>query len=218
MTTDIQQFDFSVDLLKALLWQYEKAENLQAILNSKAAWYTENQTAFWQDWYRDVFDLRTANSFGLSVWSIILGQPLFTNNAPDSKPTFGFGEYHVNFTRGNFSSNTGSSQMLSMETARILLRLRYYQLTGSGTVPEVNRILADVFSSYGQAYLLDNLDMTQTYIFRFVPPSDLIYLFNNFDILPRPAGVGSDYNVIISESWGFGDNHENFNNGNFSEL
>lgn len=216
--TAIQQIDFNVDALKAVLWQYDQAPNLQSLLTSKQEWYNVNQTAFWNDWYRDVFDLRTANDFGLQVWAIILGQPLFLNSAPDNKPTWGFGDYYVNFERGNFASSTGSSYHVGTEAARALLRLRYYQLTGSGTVPEINRILADVFSDYGLAYVIDGYDMTLTYVFTFPLTSDLYYLFNNFDILPRPAGVAISYIVLLNESWGFDEYHENFDNGNFSEL
>jgi hypothetical protein len=203
------------------LWQYDEAVNLQALLAEKKAWYDENQTLFWKNWYRDIFDLRTANFFGLRIWSIILGQPIYVNRAPKGRPTFGFEEFHVNFTRGNFSDATGNSYPLSTEAARVLLRLRYYQLISSGTVPEANRMLADVFRGYvteGQvpAYLVDNNDMTQKYVFTFQLTAELIYLFKNFDILPRPAGVGSDYEIIIDESWGFGEFHENFENGNFS--
>jgi hypothetical protein len=218
MADTIQQFDFSVNLLKALLWQYNEAKNLQGILEGEQAWFNTNQSEFWQNWIRDVFDLRTANEFGLQVWAIILGQPLFLNKGPDNKPTWGFGQYYVNFERGNFSSQTGSSFKLSTASARVLLRLRYYQLIGTCTPPSINRMLADVFSSYGAAFVLDNQDMTQTYTFTFALPSDLVFLFNNFDVLPRPAGVGSDYNVIINESWGFDQYHENFDHGNFSEL
>lgn len=218
MTGDIQRFDFSVDLLKALLWQYNEATNLQALLAAKAAWYQANQTDFWENWRRDVFDLRTANEFGLAVWSIILNQPLFVNKGPDDKPTWGFGEFYVNFTRGNFSSQSGSSHKLNIETARILLRLRYYQLIGTCCVPAINRMLADVFANYGPAHILDNLDMTQTYVFAFPLTSDLIFLFNNFDILPRPAGVEGDYRVTVNPSWGFGEYHDPFDLSNFSEL
>lgn len=215
---DIQQIDFNVDLLRALLWQYTSAENLQALVRQKQDWYNENQKLFWESWIRDVFDLRTANEFGLRVWAIILGQPLFFNKGPDNKPTWGFGEYYVNFERGNFSSQTGANFQLSTASARILLRLRYYQLIGTCTVPAINRALKDVFAEYGDVHLADNLDMTQEYIFRFALPSDLVFLFANFDILPRPAGVESSYSVVIEESWGFDEFHENFDNGNFSEL
>ena len=215
---DIQQFDYSVDLLRAILWQYNEAENLQGLLKAKQAWYDENQRDFWENWRRDVFDLRTANAFGRQVWATILGKPLFVSRGPDNNPTWGFDPYQVNFERGNFNSNTGSSYKLDNESARILLRLRYYQLVGTCTVPSINRMLKDVFADYGLAYVLDNLDMTQTYIFTFPLTSSLVYLFSNFDILPRPAGVGSDYSVVVNPSWGFGEFHERFDHSNFSEL
>lgn len=218
MTDTIQQLDFSVDLLKAILWQYDGATNLKELLTEKSEWYNLNQSEFWSDWIADVFDLRTANDFGLNVWSIILNQPLFVNRGPDDKPTWGFGEFYVNFTRGNFSSGTGSSHVIGTEAARVLLRLRYYQMIGTSTVPAINRMLADVFAAYGPAYLVDNLDMTQLYVFQFPLSSDLIYLFNNFDILPRPAGVKSSYRVTVNESWGFGPDHGPFDLSNFSEL
>ena len=76
-TVDIQSFDFSVNLLQALLWEYNEASNLQSILTQKQAWYNTNQSNFWNNWIVNVFDMRTANEFGLTVWSIILDLPLF---------------------------------------------------------------------------------------------------------------------------------------------
>lgn len=219
MSADIQSFNFNVDLLRALLWQYNEAENLQELLEEKQAWYTKNQQNFWTDFYTNIFDLRTANTFGLQIWSIILGQPLFINIAESGNPSWGFGTFHENFTRGNFSGPATESIRLSDATARVLLQLRYFQLISSGTVPETNRALKWIFGEkYGVAFLIDNHDMTQFYTFKFALPSDLAFIFNNFDVLPRPAGVGSSYQVIVNEAWGFDDTHENFDHGNFSEL
>ncbi|OYW80360.1 MAG: hypothetical protein B7Z19_03100, partial [Polynucleobacter sp. 32-46-5] len=133
----IQQFDYSVNLLRSLLWQYEEAANLRALIQAKQDWYDENQRDFWQNWFDNVFNLETANDFGLNVWSIILGQTIYINRAADtSKVTWGFGTYHANFTRGNFGSTTGTTYQLPTEVARIVLRLRYFKMTSSGTVPE----------------------------------------------------------------------------------
>lgn len=216
----IEQFDFSVNLLQALLWQYNEAVNLQAILQAKSDWYDVNQTQFWQDWITDVFNLATANEFGLKVWSIILALPLFVSSAPDSlsKPTFGFDNaYFMNFDNGNFSSRTGSTNDLPLATKRLALQLRYFQLCSSGTVPEINRFLAYVFADFGKVYLVDKHNMTQEYHFDFPITSDLQYLFNNFDILPRPAGVGSTYLNVTRKCFGFGAFGLNFDNGNFGD-
>lgn len=217
---DIQIFDFSVDLLRALLWQYNDAINLQALLEQKNAWYFKNQTQFWNNWFADVFDLRTANDFGLSVWSIILGQPTYINNTPSPAdyPAWGFGDYGQNFDNGNFASDNGNTYQLPTETARILLQLRYFQLISSGTVPETNRMLKYVFANYGPAYLLDRLDMTQHYVFEFPLSSSLNLMLSNFDVLPRPAGVGSYYSEGDIAYFGFDDYNANFDNGIFWSL
>ena len=68
-TTTIQQFNFSVDLLRVILWQYNDAENIENLLTRKQTFYNTAHRDFFNNWIRDVFDLRTANDFGLSVWA-----------------------------------------------------------------------------------------------------------------------------------------------------
>jgi hypothetical protein len=217
MSVDIQRFDFAVDLLKALLWQYDAAANLQGLLGAKADWYDANQTEFWQDWITHVFDLRTADEFGLAVWSVILGLPLFFNTAPVvTGPIFGFDEQTgFNFDNSNFGDNNGNTYELPLGTKRIALQLRYFQLTSSGTVPETNRMLKYVFGGLGRAWLEDYHNMTQGYVFDFPLTFDLRYLFNNYDVLPRPAGVSSAYFDATVPHWGFAAGDLNFDNGNY---
>jgi hypothetical protein len=216
---DIEQFDYSVNLLQAILWQYTNATNLQGLLAAKDQWYFNNQEQFWTGWFNNVFNLATANDFGLAVWSIILGQPTYIVNgpAPVDYPAWGFGSYHQNFGNGNFCDTNGSTYQLPTQWARLLLQLRYFQLTSSGTVPEINRMLKYLFSEYGPAWLVDNLDMTQTYYFGFQIPSGMQLIFENFDVLPRPAGVKSTYYQGNFKRWGFGPYHGNFGNSNFVE-
>lgn len=213
MATRYQAVDFSIDLLQAILWQYNDAERLQSLLVSKQAWYDREYLAFWQDWYRDVFDLRTATEFGQSVWCIILGLPLTIEPVQNqSDALWGFGPDKFNFNRGNFApSSTGVT--LTLEERRILLQLRYFQLVTRGAVPEINRMLRYVFGGYGKAYVRDNLNMTLTYIFEFAPPARLLSLLQFYDVLPRPAGVGIDFETTLRDFWGFGSDNVNFNRG-----
>jgi len=212
----IQEFDYSVDLLSAFLWQYGAATNLLSLIEQKQAWYDANQTEFWNDWYTNVFNLQTANDFGLSVWSIILGLPIIvaTNPNPPDTPSLFFGVLHENFTHGNFGTNTPGAVQLTIEQARTVLRMRYFQITSRGTVPEINKFLSILFGDLGGAYVLDGHNMTIEYIFKFPLPSSLEYILTNYDILPRPAGVGATYAIIVGTPFGF-DQPENFDNGNF---
>lgn len=213
---DTQEFDYSVDLLRAILWQYNSATKLQSLLQSKQSWYDTNQTQFWEDWYTDVFNLATANDFGLSVWSIILNQPIYINNAQGApnNQTFGIGVNNQNLTNGNLQGNSSAVFYFSTPIARLLLQLRYFQLTSSGTVPEINRMLKYLFSGYGLVYLVDDLDMTQRYLFYFTIPSEMRLMLTSFDILPRPAGVKSTIEEQYIMPFGIGIYRANLTNGN----
>lgn len=193
----IQEFDFSVDLLKAILWQYNDAVNLQSLLVLKHLWYGENQQQFWIDWYNNVFNLQTANQFGLQVWSIILNIPIIVVVAPPETPKVGifFGDDHENFTNSNFAPARPGSVELTVAQARQLLRMRYFQITTRGAAPEINEFFARLFADDGPVYVRDNLDMTATYVFGFAPSAQLLYVINKYDILPRPAGVAVDYEL-----------------------
>lgn len=216
--SQIQALDLSVNLMRALLWQYNDAARLQGLLQSKQDWYNANQAAFWSDWVRDVFDLRTANDFGLTVWAVLLNIPIFvTSTDAPGKPIWGFGVYRENFNNGNFASTGGSG--LSTEQKRTVLRLRYFQLVTRGTVPEVNAFLAYLFEPLGKAWVVDGYDMTARYVFNFPLSSALEMVLTEYDLLPRPAGVKIDYVIIgDADGWGFGRYHENFTNGNFSHA
>ena len=217
--SQIQAFDFSVDLLRALLWQYNDAARLEGLLRQKQDWYNANQQAFWENWRRDVFDLRTANDFGLAVWAIILDVPLVVASQADdpAKPIWGFGQYRENFGNGNFASTATSS--LTAAQKRLVLQLRYFQLVTTGGAPEINAFLAYVFEPLGRAYVNDGYNMTARYVFEFPLPSALELILTEYDLLPRPAGVKIDYAIIgDADGWGFGRYHENFTNGNFSHA
>lgn len=213
----IQTFDYSVNLLRALLWQYNDAPRLESILQQKQNWFNGQQTGFWEDWYTDVFDLRTANDFGLSVWAIILNLPLTaTSSEVDGENIlWGFASDDENFTNGNFQPII--SFPLTIEQRRLILRLRYFQLVTRGTVPEINAFLDELFGDQGGAFVYDGYQMNGRYMFLFELSRDLESILTAFDFLPRPAGVEIDFVSIPEASgWGFGSFHFNFGNGNFN--
>ena len=211
----IQAFDYSVNLLRALLWQYNEAARLEGLVQQKQDWYNVAQSEFWSNWYDDVFNLQTANDFGLTVWAIILGLPLaVTLPVPDDQDFFGFAPDDVNFTNGGFAGSSGPI-VLNTEQKRLALRLRYYQLTTRFSVTQANAIIAAVFGP-GAGYVVDGLNMRIRYVFSIPLSPDLQFVLTQYDLLPRPAGVMADF-VILGETdgFGFGAYHFNFNQGNF---
>ena len=139
----------------AILWQYSNTTAIASLVDSKSNWYKTWDDQFWVDWIRDVFNLVTANEFGISVWSIILQVPLFVNIGADidNSEIWGFNEYtasppalintYWNFggsdgTIGaNFSASAGVIT-LTLEEQRFLLRLKYLKCISRGSIPQTN--------------------------------------------------------------------------------
>ncbi|MCK1967166.1 MULTISPECIES: DUF2612 domain-containing protein [Franconibacter] len=207
---NIQPFDFSVDILKVVKWEYDQAPNLKFLLNIKQEWYTRHHARFWDEWERDVFNLFTANDFGLNVWAIILDLPLYTQSAASSAsyPAFGFSGFGLNFGRSNFATDADTVNRLTVEQKRQLLRMRWWQIISDGSMPSLNHALYDVFGS--EVYALDGHDMAITVVYQKVLPNLMMRLLQDFDLIPRPAGVKLNHLVKPGEAFGFAPHNLNF--------
>lgn len=178
---------------RALDWQRSNATQLNALIASKQTWYDENVTGFISDWFTDVFNLDTANDFGLAVWSVILDEPLYDYYVGSSEdyPAFGFGSAFKNFGRGNFASNTATTVSFSTEEKRQILKLKAYILHMSGNVADINAALANIFGA-GIMWAENNLDMSMTYYVAESFDVDFAGELRDRDLLPRPTTVKID--------------------------
>lgn len=211
---NIQQFDFSIDLMKVIPWYYDSAPNLRALLEKKQEWYDKHHRQFWEDWENNIFNLRKANDFGLNVWSIILNLPLYTNDdaSPAKFPAFGFKPKGMNFFNGHFATSGDIMHKLTMEEKRQLLILRVWCLFSDGSMYMINQALNDVFGE--DAYALDGQDMTITYILKRRLSNPMMYLIQNSDILPRPSAVKAKVLVKPRAAFGFANFGLNFDQKN----
>ena len=214
---DIANITTKVDFLNVLLWRFNEATTLTKLVTEKQLFEELNNNNFWQDWYTDVFNLQTANEFGLSVWAIILDQPIhlsFSGTPELPNNAWGFGSFRKNFNNGNFGRSNGDVR-LTDEEARIVLKLKYFKLVTRADAFSINAFLAFAFGSLNTVFMLDGLNMTMTYYFDSTPSSSLIAALVDYDLLPRPAGVGIKYYDLSRATFGFGSSHKNFNNGTF---
>jgi hypothetical protein len=227
----VQEFDYTSDLDAALLWQYNNATNLQALVNNQQAWFDTNHTDFWQEWQDSIFNLYgpNFNDFGAAVWAIILNIPLQSSAPADEagKPIFlfdatvGNGE---NFDNGVFSYG-GNPFTFTLAEKVLILKLRYFQLHNRGAVTQINEFLATLFEGFegydGTVYIQDHLNMTITYILTRPVSSFISYIITQpqFDLFPRPAAVELTGFVVDPGSYFQFDatvgNGQNFDNGPF---
>lgn len=106
---------YNTDLTRALKWMHNNAPNLQTIVKKKADWYQRYNNQFWTNWQKNVFDIRTANAFGLVVWCIILGLPLDIFDFSPITNAFAFGSQ-----RGNYLDGGGNNSPITFVSGPVI--------------------------------------------------------------------------------------------------
>lgn len=96
-----------------------------------------------------------------------------------------------------------------------MLQLKAFSMNSISSTYEINKKLADLFG-FRSVYVLDNLDMSYTYVVSNAELKKFIDTVKDFDLLPRPNSVSVD--TIISSNvtpFLFGDKRDNYGRGNF---
>lgn len=178
----ITNFNFHNDYSPLVLWQYLEAEHLKGIISNEESFSDINLRDFWGDYDHNVFNLRTADSFGLSVWGILLNQPrpLYTDLTPFSDDDY-----------------------------RTWLMAQIFALSFDGTEKSLRKFLTDVFPDVG-FNITDNYDMTVNIkVLNEDEVSDAQKaLLKHPNFLPRPEGVDYTFDgwgVDYSRTFGFED-------------
>jgi hypothetical protein len=143
--------------------------------------------------YRLIFNVDTAQGYGLDVWGRIVGvsRVLYL---PVPGTYFGFKEAapsaHSFDESIFFGGATLTSNFSLSDTAyRVLILAKALANISDGSIPSINAILIALFSQYGNCYVIDGGDMTLKYSFgATLSPVDRAIVTQS-GALPKPAGV-----------------------------
>lgn len=216
---------FNGDITQALKWMQNNAPNIQSLVEQKAAWYQTFQTNFWQNWEANVFNLGTANNFGLYVWCIILNVPSQGFDLFPELNSFAYGNNRQNYIwnstlnptlpnpnvmGGNFAAG-GSTSILTLREIRYALQLRYIALISNGRISFINKMLAFIFNN-GQPwtsaqfaagnyfYVCDNTMTAGQPLTPLTPPTQSMYLEYR---IGKNMGLSSQFvNLLNSPQYG----------------
>jgi len=163
--------------------------------------------------FNDSFDLDLAIGKQLDIIGKIVGQ---SRTIPFLLPKIFFG-FEDTLNAGTFNKvamfDTTQSAYTDLELVdkdyRIFIRAKIAKNFTSNTISSDDKISINQAINFlfnGQAYAIDNKNMTYTVLIEdsFVYPN-LISLLGG-DFLPRPAAVGIEYNTINENTFGFEDN------------
>lgn len=179
--SNIANFDYQYDYSPLILWQYNDAPKIKALIEKEQDFTDVAITQFKEEFDRNIFDLRTCDDNGLDLWGRILGV---------QRPVV-------------------SGTPFTTEQYRLLLQSRFTLLTWDGSCNGLTRILRNLFPD-AIFSVTDNLDMTASIEFGSNLTEDVEAVLRLgyvdtltgeyvYTFLPRPAAV--KYNMFFYSDW-----------------
>ena len=181
------------DVRIALLSQYVNSPIFSAIVSNLRDYF--DPAANFDDFYDKVWNIDTAEGWGLDLWGRILNVNRVLQIATPGE-FFGFDQQAEADTFGYaifYGFGTATQNFpLSDEAYRVLLLAKAAANITNSSIPAINAILTMLFPAYGNCYVRDNLDMTITYVFgATLSPVDYAIVTQS-GALPKPVGVSFD--------------------------
>ena len=204
-----------MNIVDTLLSQYANSPTILSLLTGIQEAIDPSNSV--DDFYSFVYNLNTAQGYGLDVWGRIVG---INRNVPAVLGTddqFGFADGYTPFNDAPFAAYGAKFSSFSLPDTlyRQLIIIKAYANIIYATAPNINAFLKYIFQKRAYYRVLGN--MHAQYVFEFAPTDFEKLIINNLGILPMPCGVSVEYTVIaVEKTFGFnGSNLQTFNNGTF---
>jgi hypothetical protein len=184
---DIIPFDY----WDTIASQYANTDIITALIGNMDAYL--DQTANFQSFYDTIFNVATAQRYGLDVWGRIVDVSRILD-VPGTSQYFGIKEAGIGANPFNtqpfFSGQQLTNNFILSDSAfRVLIYAKALANICDGSIPAINQILLRLFPGRGNCYVVDGLNMTMTYNFNFALSSVELAIVAQSGALPHPTGV-----------------------------
>lgn len=153
-----------------------------------------DQTVDFDEFYDTIWNVDTAIGYGLDIWGRIVGVDRILHIQSGGK-YLGFEEAGGTtvdpFGQAPFFSGSPTTDnfRLADDAFRVLIFAKALANISDGSIPSINQLLLNLFPNRGNCYVVDNLDMTMTYLFKFALTSVEAAILSQSGVLPKPVGV-----------------------------
>lgn len=183
---------------RTLISQYANSPTIVQLINNMDE-YINPETDF-DAFYDFVWNVETAQGFGLDIWGRIvgIGREL---TIPSDETYLGFGEAFTAPTADTGPQPFGQAPFwigerstetytLADDAYRTLILVKALANISDCTAPSLNRLLQNLFHGRGRCYVNDLGSMQMRFTFEFyLQPFELAILTQS-NAIPRPAAVG----------------------------
>lgn len=197
--------DFDVEV--SVISQYANSPSLMALINNMEQ-YIDPRTDL-DNFYNFVWNVDTAQGFGLDVWGRIVGVSRLLN-IPANNTTLGFENADIPpdyapFNQGTWNTGANATQtyLLPDDIYRTLILTKALANIVATTAQSFNQLLRNLFPGRGKCYVVDLGGMAMKFVFEFdITPAEYAILTQS-GAMPHPAGVFFSVQVVPSGLFGF---------------
>ena len=184
-----------LDFWNTVISQYANSPILTQLIQNVDQYI--DQTQNFDSFYDLIWNIDTAQGYGLDVWGRIVG---VTRTVQLSGSIFfGFDEQGNTvdtFGPGGvspFYSGSGATNNFNLtdNSFRKLIFAKALANITDGSIKSINQLLLNLFPGRGNCYVTDGLNMTMTYTFSFSLSPVEIAIVTQSGVLPRPPGVAA---------------------------
>lgn len=180
------------DWVQTVLSQYANSPVFMQMLEDGAAWFDQSLNL---DNFTDlIWDVTTAQGYGLDVWGRIVGVQrvvqlagtevwLGTTGPP------GVSGDSMNVAPFYSGGSATNNYALSDDFFRLLILAKAMANICDGGTAAINQVLLNLFPGRGNCYVTDGGDLTMTYTFDFTLSAVELAVVTQSGVLPKPPGV-----------------------------
>ena len=173
--------------------QYAQSPVLMQMIADFSQWF--DQSANWNNFYQYVWNIDSAQGFGLDFWGKVLGVSRYLK-IPNAVAYLGLtGSDGTSsgsaFDVGVFFDGATSTQTYALldDQYRTLLYAKALANICRTSIPLLNQLLMTLFAGYGDSYVEDNGNMAMTFYLGWTPTAIQLAILEQSGVVPHPTGV-----------------------------
>lgn len=180
------------DVWSTIINQYANSPIISQLCVNMGQYLDQIQN--FSDFYNTMWNVDTAVGLGLDIWGRIVGVQRVLH-VPVGTRYLGFAEaggLTVDpFNQSPFYSGATLTDnfTLSDDAFRVLIFAKALANITDGSTKSINQLLINLFPDRGNAYVVDNGNMTMTYTFEFSLSTVEAAIMEQSGVLPTPTGV-----------------------------
>lgn len=181
-----------LDYWQTIISQYANSPILCKMIDNWSSCIDPTQNL--ENFFDNIWNIASAVGYGLDVWGrIVVVNRVLSVGIPGKYLGFNEGgtPSYDPFNQSPFYSGQPitTNFALTDDAYRKLILAKAFANISDGSTKAINKLLTSIFGTRGNAYVIDNFDMSMVYAFTFRLSALELAILGNSGVITKPSGV-----------------------------